>query len=94
VSVKRTLALSGESHDGPGLFHALSAVLGRLPSQDHGPARLLATDPDAFISLIANDLEFPLKQAEIGQATGYGQSKVSDIKKAKRHLSLMEASHA
>ena len=94
VSLKRTLALSGESHDGPGLFHALSAVLSRLPSQDHEPARILATDPDAFISLIANDLEFPLKQAEIGQATGYGQSRVSDIKKTKRHLPLMEAAHA
>lgn len=94
VSLKRSLAISGESHDGPGLFHALSAVLGRLPSQDHVPARILATDPDAFISLIANDLEFPLKQAEIGQATGYGQSRVSSIKKAKRHLSLTGAAHA
>ncbi|MEO9490958.1 MAG: ATP-binding protein, partial [Marinomonas sp.] len=89
ISLKRTLALSGESHDGPGLFHALSAVLARLPSHENRPAQILATDPDAFISLIANDLEFPLKQIEIGQATGYGQSKVSDIKQAKRHLPLM-----
>ncbi|MAY34204.1 MAG: AAA family ATPase [Rhodovulum sp.] len=94
VSLKRSLALSGESHDGPGLFHALSAVLSRLPSQDHAPARILASDPEAFISLIANDLDFPLKQAEIGQATGYGQSRVSDIKKSKRHLTLMEAARA
>ena len=94
TSLKRTLALSGENHDGPGLFHALSSVLGRLPSQDHTAARILAADPDAFISLIANDAEFPLKQAEIGQATGYGQSKVSDIKKAKRHVPLMDTSYA
>ena len=94
VSLKRSLALSGESHDGPGIFHALGAVLSRLPSQDHDPARILATDPEAFISLIANDLEFPLKQAEIGQATGYGQSRVSDIKKTRRHVSLIEATHA
>jgi hypothetical protein len=94
VSLKRSLALRGEGHDGPGLFHALSAVLSRLPSQDHAPARILASDPEAFISLIANDLEFPLKQAEIGQATGYGQSRVSDIKKSKRHLTLMEAARA
>lgn len=94
VSVKRTLALSGESHDGPGLFHALSAVLSRLPSHYHSPARILANDPEAFISLIANDLEFPLKQAEIGQATGYGQSKVSDIKKAKRHLLMKDVINA
>ena len=94
VSLKRSLALSGESQDGPGFFHALSAVLSRLPSQDHAPARILASDPEAFISLIANDLEFPLKQAEIGQATGYGQSRVSAIKKTKRHLALMEAARA
>jgi SpoVK/Ycf46/Vps4 family AAA+-type ATPase len=94
VSLKRTLALSGESHDGPGLFHALSAVLNRLPSHDNVAARILASDPDAFISLIANDLDFPLKQAEIGQATGYGQSKVSDIKKSKKHLALEGAAHA
>lgn len=94
ISMKRLLALSGKSHDGPGLFHTLSAVLGRLPSQENEPARILASDPEAFISLIANDLDFPLKQSEIGQATGYGQSRVSDIKKSKRHLPLMEALHA
>lgn len=94
TAVKRTLALSGESHDGPGLFHALSSVLARTPHHDHVPARILATDQEAFVSLIANDGAFLLKQTEIGEATGYGQSRVSDLKKAKRHLLLMEASHA
>lgn len=94
TSVKRTLALSGESHDGPGLFHALSSVLARTPRHDHTPARILAADQEAFVSLIANDGTFSLKQTEIGEATGYGQSRVSDLKKAKRHLPLLEASHA
>lgn len=94
TAVKRTLALTGESHDGPGLFHALSSVLARTPHHDHVPARILATDQEAFVSLIANDGAFLLKQTEIGEATGYGQSRVSDLKKAKRHLLLMEASHA
>ncbi|MHC2627258.1 hypothetical protein ACVIW2_009345 [Bradyrhizobium huanghuaihaiense] len=94
TAAKRTLALSGESHDGPGLFHALSSVLARTPHHDHVPARILATDQEAFVSLIANDGALSLKQTEIGEATGYGQSRVSDLKKAKRHLLLMEASHA
>ncbi len=94
MSLKRTLALSRESHDGPGLFRALSVVLGRFPSQGNDAARILAKEPDAFISLIANESGFPLRQAEIGRATGYGQSKISDIKKTKRHLPLMEAGHA
>ncbi|MCT2580946.1 AAA family ATPase [Mesorhizobium sp. P16.1] len=94
MAVKRTLALSRESHDGPGLFHALSSVLARTPYHDHVPARILATDQEAFISLIANDGALSIKQTEIGEATGYGQSRVSDLKKAKRHLPLMEASHA
>ena len=94
TAVKRALALSGESHDGPGLFHALSSVLSRAPYHDHVPARILAADQEAFVSLIANDGAFSLKQTEIGEATGYGQSRVSDLKKAKRHLPLMEASHA
>ncbi|RVR13533.1 AAA family ATPase [Sinorhizobium meliloti] len=94
TAAKRTLALSGESHDGPGLFHALSSVLARTPYHDHTPARILATDQEAFVSLIANDGEISLKQTEIGEATGYGQSRVSDLKKAKRHLPLMEAMHA
>jgi hypothetical protein len=94
TAVKRTLALSGESHDAPGLFHALSSVLARTPHHDHVPARILATDQEAFISLIANDGALSLKQTEIGEATGYGQSRVSDLKKAKRHLPLIEAAHA
>ncbi|MCP3380120.1 MULTISPECIES: AAA family ATPase [unclassified Bradyrhizobium] len=94
TAVKRTLALSGESHDGPGLFRSLSAVLARTPHHDHAPARILAADQEAFVSLIANDGALSLKQTEIGEATGYGQSRVSDLKKAKRHLPLMEAPHA
>ena len=85
VSLKRSLALSDVNHDAPGIFYMLHVVLGRLPIQDHEPVRILATNPDAFISLIANDPDFPLKQAEIGRATGYSQSRISDIKKAKRH---------
>jgi len=94
TSIKRTLALSTDKPDGPGLFHAFSTVLNRVPSHDHDPARILAVDPDAFICLIANDTDFPLTQSEIGQATGYGQSKISDTKKTKKHLALMESDHA
>jgi hypothetical protein len=54
----------------------------------------MAKDPEAFISLIANDANSDLIQTEIGDATGYGQSRVSDIKKAKRHLGLMDFAHA
>jgi predicted XRE-type DNA-binding protein len=43
---------------------------------------------------MANDGTLSLKQTEIGEATGYGQSRVSDLKKAKRHLPLLEALHA
>ncbi|MBP2463798.1 MULTISPECIES: AAA family ATPase [unclassified Rhizobium] len=94
TAVKRTIAVSGAEHDGPALFHALSTVLGRTPHHDHLPARILAADQEAFVSLIANDSEFPMKQTEIGEATGYGQSRVSDLKKTKRHLGLMEGANA
>jgi hypothetical protein len=94
VAVKRTLALAEEGQDGPALFRALSTVLARMPHQDHLPARVLAADREAFISLLANDQEFAMKQTEIGEATGYVQSRISDIKKAKRHLPLTETPHA
>lgn len=94
AAVKRWVALNGDAHDGPALFRALSAVLARAPSLDHQPARILATDLEAFVSLIANDADAGLKQTEIGDATGYAQSKISDLKKAKLHLPLMEAAHA
>ena len=94
MAVKRTLALSNEAHDAPGLFRALGAVLARVPHERHTSARVLALDPEAFVSLIANDAEFVMKQSDIGEATGYGQSRVSDLKKAKRHLPLLEAQHA
>lgn len=94
-AVKRTLALGDSIRDEPpALFHALSAVLARTPQEHHLPARLLATDKEAFISLIANDDDFRIKQVEIGEATGYGQSTVSDLKKSKRHLTLIEDKHA
>jgi hypothetical protein len=76
------------------MFRALSTVLARSPYHDHVPARILATDQEAFVSLIANDPDFSMKQTDIGEATGYGQSRVSDLKKAKRHLSMVEAAHA
>lgn len=93
-ATKRAVALNGETHDGPGVFRALGLVLARSPSQDHLPARILAADQEAFVSLIANDGDFSLKQTEIGEATGYGQSRVSDLKKAKRYLTLVEMAHA
>ncbi len=93
ATVKRHLALSGEAHDGPGLFRALGAVLARGPSQGDTPARILATDPEAFVSLIANDIDLGLKQTEIGEATGYGQSRISDLKRSRKHAGLMEPSH-
>lgn len=94
ASVKRALALGSEAHNGPGLFHALSAVLARAPNQEHTPARILAEDREAFVSLIANDADFGLKQTDIGDATGYGQSRVSELKKSRRHAALMEGPHA
>ncbi|ENZ82898.1 MULTISPECIES: ATP-binding protein [Caulobacter] len=94
AAVKRWVALSGDAHDGPALFRALSAVLARAPSLDSQPARILAADLEAFVSLIASDPDAGLKQTEIGDATGYAQSKISDLKKAKLHLPLMEAAHA
>ena len=94
ATIKRTLALSGDALDGPSLFRALSLVLARAPYQDNAPARILAADPEAFVSLIANDADFGMKQTEIGEATGYGQSRVSDLKKGRRHVGLMEPAHA
>lgn len=94
TSIKRTLALSGKEHSGPGIFQALSAVLARLPSHDHAPAKLLATDPDAFVSLITNDNHFAISQLEIAAATGISKSKISELKKSNRHVAVMEASHS
>ena len=94
MAAKRTLALAEESQDGPALFRALSTVLGRIPHHDHLPARILGTDKEAFISLLANDQEFAMKQAEIREATGYVQSRISEIKKTKRHIPLTETPHA
>lgn len=94
VASKRTLALAEEGMDGPALFRALSTVLARMPHHDHLPARILAADKEAFISLLANDQEFTMKQNDIGEATGYVQSRISEIKKTKRHLPLTETPHA
>ncbi len=94
TSIKRYLALGETRYDEASLFQALHAVLRQLPSHLDIRARTLASDPEAFISLIANDGEFPLTQAEIGRATGYGQSKVSVIKKENKHLTFLEATNA
>lgn len=94
TAVKRTMALEGEGHDAPALFRGLSTVLARMPMHDHLPARILAADKEAFISLIANDQDMLMKQTDIGEATGYVQSRISEFKKMKRHLPLSEGSHA
>lgn len=94
TSVKRTLALSGMKHNGPGVFQALRTVLARLPSHDHVPAKLLASDPEAFVSMITNDSQISISQQDIATATGMSTSKVSDLKKSQRHLLLVESSHA
>lgn len=89
-SVKRTLALSGGAHDGPGLFRALSTVLSRLPTHDHKPALLLARNREDFVSYAASDNNLDLTQTALGEATGFRQSKISDLKKSKRHLTATE----
>ena len=94
TSVKRTLALSRDSHDAPGLFRALSTVLSRMPSLETDAARFLATDPDTFISFVANDPEFGLTQKSLATATGYNQSRISDLKKMKKHITPQETANA
>ena len=94
TSVKRTLALSRDSHDAPGLFRALSTVLSRMPSLETDAARFLATDPDTFISFVANDPEFGLTQKSLAAATGYNQSRISDLKKLKKHIAPQETANA
>lgn len=93
ATLKRHVALNSEAHDGPGLFRALAVVLARGPAQSGTPARVLATDPEAFVSLIANDVDLGLKQTEIGEATGYGQSRISDLKRSRKHAGLMDHVH-
>ncbi|MFT3673486.1 AAA family ATPase [Aestuariivirga sp.] len=94
MAVKRTVALSNSSQDAPGMFRALSTVLARDPSGGNAAAQVLAQDPEAFVSLVANDLTLAMRQSDIGDATGYGQSRVSELKKAKRHVLLLEHQHA
>ncbi|MFK3888830.1 AAA family ATPase [Sphingomonas sp. NPDC079357] len=93
ATLKRHIALNGEAHDGPGLFRSLGAILARAPAQAGIPARMLAADPEAFVSLIANDVDLGLKQTEIGEATGYGQSRISDLKRSRKHAGLLEQIH-
>ncbi len=93
-AVKRTVALGGDGRDAPTLFRALASVLSRVPDQPYGPARVLASDLDAFVSLVANESDLGLKQAEIGDVTGFSQPRISELKKSKRHLLLMEDAHA
>jgi hypothetical protein len=94
TSVKRALALSGEKLTGPGLFHGLATVLARAPAQSSEAARVLASGQEAFVSLIANDPDIGLTQNQIGDATGFKQSRVSEIKKSRLHQALTEPGHA
>ena len=93
-SVKRSVAMTNEKPDASTLFKALSSVLGRMPQLDHAPARILAEDHQAFVSLIANDPDIGLDQREIGRVTGTTQSRVSTLKKEKRHVDFVERVHA
>ncbi|GMG82563.1 ATP-binding protein [Paralimibaculum aggregatum] len=93
-SVKRSVVMASEEPDASALFKALSQVLGRMPKLDHAPARILAEDHQAFVSLIANDPDIGLDQTEIGRATGTTQSRVSTLKKERRHVDLMERINA
>ncbi len=95
MAVKRLVALSGSKSDGASLFGVLARVVARAPSHDTEATRALARDTETFISLLANDSGVGLKQTEIGEATGIGQSRVSEIKRQQRHLMLAEVtSHA
>ena len=94
MSIKRTIALSRTEHNGPGIFQALIAVLARLPEHDHAPAKLLAHNPEAFVSMITNDSQIAISQQDIAAATGMSKSKISELKKSQRHLPLVEASNA
>lgn len=94
LAVKRAIAISGIDPDAPGLFSTLSSVLARMPELDHIPARILAKDQDAFVSLIANDPTLELKQKEIGRVTGASQGKVSELKSAKRYEQFLEVEDA
>ena len=91
MAVKRMVALSGSKFDGASLFNVLACVVARSPGHETEATRALASDPEAFISLLANDSSVGLKQTEIGEATGIGQSKVSEIKRQQKHLMLAEA---
>ena len=93
-SVKRAVALNGFEQDGPGLFRVLASVLSRLPFHDHRPAELLARELDWFVSYAANDDVLGLKQVELAQATGYGQSTISKLKRERPYLAGAEVTHA
>lgn len=93
-AVKRFTAMTGQSPEPPTLLLALSNVLGRMPPLDHFPALVLAADPKAFVSLIANDPEIGLDQKQIGCATGTSQSQVSALKQKMLHKELMETANA
>jgi len=93
-AVKRTMAMAGNNPEGANLVSTLSSVLGRMPQLDHFPARVLAADPKAFVSLIANDPDIGLDQKQIGQATGTSQSQVSALKQKMLHKDLLGATHA
>ena len=90
TAVKRTLALNKSPQDAASVFDALVRVLSKAPHLENQAAWMLTEDLEAFVSLAANDHDLRLKQTEIGEATGFGQSKVSEIKQKKRHLEVAE----
>ena len=93
-SVKRTIAIGKVKPNAPELIEALSSVLSRMPQLDHTPARILAENRDAFVSLIANDPDIDLIQKDIGRVTGTTQGRVSELKSSKRHETYLETAHA
>lgn len=81
MAMERVVQLSNGKSDSASLFGVLARVGARAPGHETKATRDLARDPEAFISLLANDSDVGLKQTEIGAATGIGQSKVSEIKR-------------
>lgn len=94
LAVKRMLALSDSTYNSPTIFRSFGKVLRRSMENEHIPAQLLVEDEEAFISYLANDSEFKMTQSAIGEATGFGQSRVSELKKVKRHLDIIGNSYA
>lgn len=94
LAVKRMLVLSDSTYNSPTIFRSFGKVLKRSIENEHIPAQLLVEGEDAFISYLANDSEFKMTQSAIGEATGFGQSRVSELKKVKPHLDIIGNSYA